>query len=141
MAGALEITIDIIIHATEVSSKFLDVFEESFGVPREKFSAVQSTGYYDNIITIQSAKLQKNSAHTFLEVLFKRLSKSQKDMISEEFEKRLSGSKFHLRLGKQEFVTGTLAFKENDAIRLKIHTPIYNKKDASKIFKELFQLD
>jgi hypothetical protein len=31
-------------------------------------------------------------------------------------------------------------FKEKDAIKVKIHTPIYNKKDTIKIFSKIFQV-
>ena len=139
MASALDITIDVIVHATEDSSKFLNAFEKIFGLPKEEFSAVSAEGHYDNPITILSARLQKNSARGFLETLLGRLSTSQKDAIVEDIEGRISGSKFYLRLGKQEFLNGILSLKERDAIKIRIHTPVYNKKETLETFKGILQ--
>ena len=45
-----------------------------------------------------------------------------------------------MRLDKQELIKGNLEFQEKDTIKLKIHTPIYNKKDTVKTFTEIFQI-
>ncbi len=58
----------------------------------------------------------------------------------EEIEERTVDSRFHLRLDKQELVKGELIVSEKDTIKIKIHTPIYNKKDTTKIFTEIFQM-
>ena len=137
MAGVLEVTIDVIVHATEDSSKFLGAFDEVFGLRGEEFSVQDATGHYENPITVLSARLRKRQAQDFMEVLLGRLSTSQKDAMVREIEERTSGSKFHLRLGKQEFLRGSLDLKESDAIRIKIHTPVYNKKDTVEAFREV----
>jgi RNA binding exosome subunit len=49
-------------------------------------------------------------------------------------------SRFHIRLGKQELVKGNLAFLEKDTIKIKIYTPIYNKKNTVKVFTEIFEI-
>ena len=61
----------------------------------------------------------------------------------QEIEERTEDSKFHLRLDKQEFVQGILEFSQKDTIKIKIHTPVYNKKNTHEVFSELFhsQLD
>ncbi len=56
------------------------------------------------------------------------LSVTQINQLIEEIEERTEDSKFHLRLDKQEFVQGKLVFSQNDTIKIKIHTPVYNKK-------------
>jgi len=56
----------------------------------------------------------------------------------QEIEERTVDSRFHIRLDKQELIKGNLIFKEKDAVKLKIHTPIYNKKDTVKIFSKIF---
>jgi Predicted exosome subunit len=58
----------------------------------------------------------------------------------EEIEERTVDSRFHMRLDKQELIKGNLAIREKDTIKLKIHSPIYNKKDTVKIFTEIFQI-
>jgi len=45
-----------------------------------------------------------------------------------------------MRLDKQELIKGNLIVSEKETIKLKIHTPIYNKKDTVKIFTEIFQI-
>lgn len=141
MVDKLEVTIDVIIHATEDISKFLKSFEEIFELKEEDFTVNQTTGHFENPITILNAKIEKNQAQKFVAKLFGTLSSDQIKELVEEIEERTVDSRFHIRLDKQEFIKGNLMFKEKDAIKVKIHTPIYNKKDTVKIFSKIFQLD
>ena len=141
MVDKLEVTIDVIIHATEDISKFLKSFEEIFELKEGDFTVNQTTGHFENPITILNAKIEKNQAQKFVEKLVKSLSNDQIKKLVEEIEERTVDSRFHIRLDKQEFIKGNLMFKEKDAIKVKIHTPIYNKKDTVKIFSKIFQLD
>jgi len=45
-----------------------------------------------------------------------------------------------MRLDKQELIKGNLIVTEKGTIKIKIHTPIYNKKDTIKLFTEIFQI-
>ena len=45
-----------------------------------------------------------------------------------------------MRLDKQELIKGNISSMKKDTIKLKIHTPIYNKKETVKIFTEIFKL-
>jgi hypothetical protein len=45
-----------------------------------------------------------------------------------------------MRLDKQELIKGNLVVREKETIKLKIHTPVYNKKDTVKTFTEIFQI-
>ena len=141
MVDKLEVTIDVIIHATEDISKFLKSFEEIFELKEDDFTVNQTTGHFENPITILNAKIEKNQAQKFVEKLVESLSNDQIKELIEEIEERTVDSRFHIRLDKQEFIKGNLIFKEKDAIKVKIHTPIYNKKDTVKIFSKIFQLD
>lgn len=141
MVDKLEVTIDVIIHATEDISKFLKSFEEIFELKEGDFTVNQTTGHFENPITILNAKIEKNQAQKFVEKLVESLSNDQIKELIEEIEERTIDSRFHIRLDKQEFIKGNLMFKEKDAIKVKIHTPIYNKKDTVKIFSKIFQLD
>jgi len=135
----LEVTINIIVHATEDVSKFFETFSEVFGLEKEVFSISSISGHFENPITIISAKITKKDASQFLEKFLQMLSEDQKKEIVQEIEERTSDSTLHIRLNKQEFVQGKIAFNEKDAIKLKIQTPIYNKKDTFKVFSEIFQ--
>ena len=141
MVDKLEVTIDVIIHATEDISKFLKSFEEIFELKEGDFTVNQTTGHFENSITILNAKIEKNQAQKFVEKLVESLSNDQIRELIGEIEERTVDSRFHIRLDKQEFIKGNLMFKEKDAIKVKIHTPIYNKKDTVKIFSKIFQLD
>ena len=141
MVDKLEITIDVIIHATEDISKFLKSFEEIFELKKEEFTVNQTTGHFENPITMLNAKIEKNQAQKFVEKLVESLSNHQIKEVIEEIEERTVDSRFHIRLDKQEFIKGNLVFKEKNAIKVKIHTPIYNKKDTVKTFSKIFQLD
>ena len=141
MVDKLEVTIDVIIHATEDISKFLKSFEEIFELKEGDFTVNQTTGHFENPITILNAKIEENQAQKFVEKLIESLSNDQIKELIGEIEERTVDSRFHIRLDKQEFIKGNLIFKEKDAIKVKIHTPIYNKKDTVKIFSKIFQLD
>ena len=141
MVDKLEVTIDVIIHATEDISRFLKSFEDIFELKEEDFTVDQTTGHFENPITILNAKIEKNQAQRFVDKLVKSLSNDQIKELVEDIEERTVDSRFHIRLDKQEFIKGNLIFKEKDAIKVKIHTPIYNKKDTVKIFSKIFQLD
>ena len=141
MVDKLEVTIDLIIHATEDISKFLKSFKEIFELKEEDFTINHTTGHFENPITILNAEIEKNQAQKFVDKLVKALSNDQIKGLVEEIEERTVDSRFHIRLDKQEFIKGNLIFKEKDAIKVKIHTSIYNKKDTVKIFSKIFQLD
>jgi len=135
----LEISIDVIVHATENLAKFFESFNEMFKLEEKEFSISNVTGHFENPITILKVKVTKKPAREFLGKFLKILSEEQKMEIKQEIEERTEDSTLHIRLDKQEFIRGKLSFIEKEAIRLKIHTPIYNKKDTVKVFGEIFE--
>ena len=140
MIDKLEITIDVIVHATEDISKIFQSFYDILEIEEESFSITETTGYYENPIIMLNAKLVKKQAKSFMEKFLKLLSKNQINQLIEEIEERIADSKFHLRLDKQELIKGALVLSEKDTIKIKIHTPIYNKKETIEKFLEVFQL-
>ena len=139
MSNKLEITIDVIVHATEDISKVVEPFIEMFDIEDEIFNKTETTGYFENPIILLNTKLAKKQAKIFMKKFLGLLSVTQINQLIEEIEERTEDSKFHLRLDKQEFVQGKLVFSQNDTIKIKIHTPVYNKKNTREIFSELFQ--
>ena len=87
-----------------------------------------------------NAKLVKKQAKSFMEKFLKLLSKNQINQLIEEIEERIADSKFHLRLDKQELIKGVMVLSEKDTIKIRIHTPIYNKKESIRKFSEVFQV-
>ena len=140
MIHKIEITIDVIVHATEDISKILQSFDEILEIQEEEFTSIETTGYFENPIIILSAKLVKKQGQNFIKKMLELLPINQINELIEEIEERTIDSRLHLRLDKQELVKGKLMISEKDTVKIKIHTPIYNKKDTVKIFTEIFQM-
>ena len=140
MIHKIEITIDVIVHATEDISKILQSFDEILEIKEEEFTSIETTGYFENPIIILSAKLVKKQGQNFIKKMLELIPINEINELIEEIEERTIDSRFHLRLDKQELVKGKLIISEKDTVKVKIHTPIYNKKDTVKIFTEIFQM-
>ena len=140
MVNKIEITIDVIVHATEDISKIFQSFEEILDVKEEDFTIEETMGHYENPIIVLNTKIIKKQAQNFMNKLLERLSAEQVNDLIEEIDERTVDSKFHMRFDKQELIKGNLVIKEKDTIKLKIHTPVYNKKNTIKIFTEIFQI-
>ncbi|MDH3395473.1 MAG: exosome protein [Nitrosopumilus sp.] len=140
MVNKIEITINVIVHATEDISKIFQSFEEILDVKEEDFIIEETIGHYENPIIVLNTKIVKKQAQNFMNKLVKLLSAEQVNDLIEEIDERTVDSKFHMRLDKQELIKGNMVIKEKDTIKLKIHTPIYNKKNTVKIFTEIFQI-
>jgi RNA binding exosome subunit len=140
MVDKIEITIDVIVHATEDISKIFQSFEEILDVKEEDFTIEETMGHYENPIIVLNTKIVKKQARNFMNKLLELLSAEQVNDLIEEIDERTVDSKFHIRFDKQELIRGNLVIKEKDTVKLKIHTPIYNKKNTVKIFTEIFQI-
>jgi len=140
MVDKIEITIDVIVHATEDISKIFQSFEEILDVEEEDFTIEETMGHYENPIIVLNTKIVKKQAQNFMNKLLELLSAEQVNDLIEEIDERTVDSKFHMRFDKQELIRGNLVIKEKDTVKLKIHTPIYNKKNTVKIFTEIFQI-
>ena len=138
MVNKIEITIDVIVHATEDISKIFQAFDEFLSVKEEEFTINETTGHFDNPIIILNVKIVKKQAQRFVKRLLELLTKEEINMLIEEIEERTVDSRFHMRLDKQELIKGKLVISEKETIKIKIHSPIYNKKDTVKIFTEIF---
>ncbi len=140
MINKIEITIDVIVHATEDISKIFQSFNDILEIEEESFSITETTGYYENPIIMLNVKLVKKQAKSFMKKFLKLLSSNQINQLIEETEERIADSKFHLRLDKQELINGVVVLSEKDTIKIRIHTPIYNKKESIRKFSEVFQM-
>lgn len=138
MISKIEITIEAIIHATEDINKFFNSFSEIFGLDPSEFSQTHLLGHFENPIIMIKAKITKKNAQEFMRILNKRMPKRQMDDVIDYFEERLSDSGFYLRLDKQEFVKGKISINEQDAIKIKIFTPVFNKNELVKTYLRLF---
>jgi len=137
MARKIEVIIDVIIHATEDISKFLENFKELFEIGQEEISIQNLRGHFDNPITLLNIKLSKKKAENFVKILAKGLPQDQLNEIINNIEARTVESTLHVRLAKQKLVQGKLELDEKDPVKVKIITPIYNKKEVQKIFTDI----
>ena len=140
MIDKIEVTIDVIIHATEDVSKIYQSFEKLLDLKEENFTMHETEGHFDNPIIILNAKIVKKEAQNFMKKLLALLSIEQINELIEEIEERTVDSRFHMRLDKQELIKGNIVFGGKETIKIKIHTPIYNKNDTIKTFTEIFQI-
>ena len=140
MVHKIEITIDVIVHATEDILKIYQSFEDVLNLKEDDFALEEVEGHYENPIIMLKAKIVKMQAQDLMSKILELLPDEQIKELIEEIEERTVDSRFHMRLDKQELIKGNLAIREKDTIKIKIHTPIYNKKDTVKIFTEIFQI-
>jgi len=138
MVHKIEITIDVIVHATEDISKIFQSFEDVLNLKEDDFVLEEVEGHYENPIIMLKAKIVKKQAQNLMSKMLELLPVEQINELTEEIEERTDDSRFHMRLDKQELIKGNLIVSEKETIKLKIHTPIYNKKDTVKIFTEIF---
>ncbi|NQV39464.1 MAG: exosome protein [Nitrosopumilus sp.] len=140
MAHKIEITIDVIVHATEDILKIYQSFEDVLNLKEDNFVLEEVEGHYENPIIMLKAKIVKMQAQDLMSKILELLPDEQIKELIEEIEERTVDSRFHMRLDKQELIKGNLAVREKDTIKIKIHSPIYNKKETVKIFTEIFQI-
>ena len=138
MVHKIEITIDVIVHATEDIAKIFQSFENVLNLKEDDFMLEEVEGHYENPIIMLKAKIVKKQAQNLMSKILELLPVEQINELIEEIEERISDSRFHMRLDKQELIKGNLIVSEKETVKLKIYTPIYNKKDTVKIFTEIF---
>ncbi len=139
MIDKIEVTINVIVHATEDVSKIFQSFE-ILNLKKDDFTIHETTGHFDNPIIMLNAEIVKKEAQNFMKKLLELLSMGQINELIGEIEERTVDSRFHMRLDKQELMKGNLVFGEKESIKIKIHTPIYNKKNTVKTFTKIFQI-
>ena len=134
----IQVTIDVIAHATEDISKILESFE-ILDIHKEDFAISKIQGHFENPIIMLNVKSEKRQAQNMIDRIMERLPAQQITDLVEQIEERTVNSRFHMRLDKQELIKGRLAIREGGAIKLKIFTPIYHKKDTVKVFTKILQ--
>jgi len=140
MVQKIEITVDVIVHATEDMAKIFQSFEDVLEISEKDFTIEETEGHYENPIILLNAKIVKKQAQNLMSKLLELLPAEQVNELIDEIEERTVDSRFHMRLDKQELIKGNLVVREKDTIKLKIHTPIYNKKDTVKTFTEILKI-
>lgn len=140
MPKQLEVTLEIIFHATEDSKKIFEPILELFQIKEEEFTQEKILGYYGNPITLAKTVLTKKKAEDFIRELISRITKPQIDEFLENIDMYFDDSSLFLRIGKNDLVRNIISLQQNNAIKIRIKVPIYKKSELVKTYTELLKV-
>ncbi len=139
MVNHIEIIIEMIIHATEDTKKIFEPIYELFEIKEEEFVQERLIGHFGNPILMMRTKLGKKRAEEFIKKLVSKISKSQMDEFLQNIEMYFEGSSLFVRISKEDLVRKSISLQQNDALKIKISTPIYKKNELVKTYLELLR--
>ena len=137
MVNHTEISAEIIIHATEDKKKILDPMYNIFEIKEDEFMQERLEGHFGNPILMMNIKLGKKRAEEFIKKLVSKISKSQMDEFLQNIEMHFEGSSLFIRISKKDLVRKSISLQQNDALKIKISTPVYKKNELIKTYLEL----
>ncbi len=140
MSNQVEVTIEIIFHATEDSSKVLEPLVELFHL-EEEFSTEKILGHYGNPILLVKCSITKKRALKFISDLASKISKAQLNDLIDNIDMYFEDSSLFLRIGKNELVRKEISLQQNNAVKIKIKMPIYKKDEITKTYVSLLRSD
>jgi len=140
MPKQLEVTLEIIFHATEDSKKIFEPILELFQIKEEEFAQEKILGYYGNPITLAKTLLTKEKAEDFVRELISRITKPQIDEFLENIDMYFDDSSLFLRIGKNDLARNIISLQQNNAIKIRIKVPIYKKSELVKTYTELLKV-
>lgn len=139
MANQTEITIEIILHATEDTKKVFDPIFDVFQIKEEEFAEEKIIGHYGNPILFFRTTLVKKRAEEFFRVLISKISQKELDEVVDNINMYFEGSSLFLRIGKGEIVNKIISLQQNDAIKIRIKVPIYKKDEIARTYTKLLR--
>jgi len=137
MTHQLEITAEVILHATEDSRKIFEPIFDLFQINEEEFTIEKTLGHYGNTITLAKITLIKKRAEEFVKKLASMIPKTQMKELIENMDMHFEDTSLFLRIGKNEIVRKEISLQQNNAIKIKIKMPVYKKDQISKKYIEL----
>jgi len=137
MTHQLEITAEVILHATEDSRKIFEPILDLFQINEEEFTIEKTLGHYGNTITLAKITLVKKRAEEFVKKLASMIPKTQMKELIENMDMHFEDTSLFLRIGKNEIVRKEISLQQNNAIKIKIKMPVYKKDQISKKYIEL----
>lgn len=137
MTHQLEITAEVILHATEDSRKIFEPIFDLFQINEEEFTIEKTLGHYGNTITLVKITLAKKRAEEFVKKLASKIPKAQMKELIENMDMHFEDTSLFLRIGKSEIVRKEISLQQNNAIKIKIKMPVYKKDQISKKYIEL----
>ena len=140
MSNQIEIKIQVIIHATDDFEKITKSLIDVFSLNSDNFKIEDLTGHFENPIKILTLLIKKNCAVKFLAILFSQMSKNDIDVISQNLEEQITNTGLKIKISKQELIMGKIILDGSDAIKIKIIVPVYVKKNAEKIYRQILKI-
>ena len=137
MTHQLEITAEVILHATEDSRKIFEPIFDLFQINEDEFTIEKTLGHYGNTILIAKITLVKKRAEEFIKKLASKIPKAQMKELIENMDMHFEDTTLFLRIGKNEIVRKEISLQQNNAIKIKIKMPVYKKDQISKKYIEL----
>ena len=137
MTHQLEITAEVILHATEDSKKIFEPLFDLFQINEEEFTIEKTLGHYGNTILLAKITLAKKRAEEFVKKLASKIPKAQMKELIENMDMHFEDTSLFLRIGKNEIVRKEISLQQNNAIKIKIKMPVYKKDQISKKYIEL----
>ncbi len=137
MTHQLEITAEVILHATEDSRKIFEPIFDLFQINEDEFTIEKTLGHYGNTITLAKITLVKKRAEEFVKKLASKIPKAQMKELIENMDMNFEDTSLFLRIGKNEIVRKEISLQQNNAIKIKIKMPVYKKDQISKKYIEL----
>lgn len=137
MTHQLEITAEVILHATEDNRKIFEPIFDLFQINEDEFTIEKTLGHYGNTITLAKITLVKKRAEEFIKKLASKIPKAQMKELIENMDMHFEDTSLFLRIGKNEIVRKEISLQQNNAIKIKIKMPVYKKDQISKKYIEL----
>ncbi|MCE2498162.1 MAG: exosome protein [Nitrosopumilaceae archaeon] len=153
----MEVSASVIVHATEDPRIITGAASQMLGIQEDTFTGTNTTGHFGNPISVYDANITGADAALSVRRFVGMLSGKDVDALAVQIQERTVDSRLHLRIDKQVLIRNGRPeiiglhrsegregeWKENggskDAIKIKIHTPIYSKKDAVPTFAEILR--
>ena len=135
----LDVTIELILHATENFQKVYDAFFDLFVIEKDDISKHELVGHFGNPIFMLHIQIKKIKAYEVVKKLISIMPKSELDLILKDLENRIDNSSLYLRFSKQNFLENIIKLEEKDPIRMRIYTPVYVKKEIVDVYRKLLE--
>jgi RNA binding exosome subunit len=137
MTHQFEVTVEVILYATEDNKKIFEPIFDLFQIKEDEFIMEKTLGHYGNTILFARIKLTKKRAEEFVKKLATKISKTQMDELIENIDMHFEDTSLFLRIGKNELVSKEISLQQNNAMKIKVKMPIYKKDQVAKKYIEL----
>ena len=140
MQKQLEVSLEIIFHATENKTKIFEPILELFQINENDFLQEKIVGYYGNPIILAKIILTKKKAEDFVRDLISKITKQQISELLENINMYFDDSSLFLRISKNKLVEKIISLQQDNAIKIRIKVPIYKKSELVKTYTELLKV-